>query len=216
MKKTAAFFDLDGTLIKGLSFEERFLLYLLKKREIGIIGISRIFKGIFNNLNDGISLALRKSKYYLKHKNIKQIETLAKDFTEKYSENLISSKMKNLIDKHREKEELVFLISGTPYFILQNIVKKFKFDGGKGTELEKKDGLFTGKIIGIHPYGIGKLKILNTFIKNYNINKDKSTAYADHYQDRYFLEGVSNSVAVNPGLKLKKYMKDKNWNTVYF
>jgi len=70
---------------------------------------------------------------------------------------------------------------------------------------------FAGRISGIHPSNNGKVIIFEEFVNKYNIDPANSTAYGNHYGDRFLMEMVGNPAAVNPDRKLLKYAQSKKW-----
>lgn len=205
--KRAAIFDLDGTLIQGISFEKRFIEHLLKKRELNLFDI---FLSILR-LPGKRDRTFRQNKYYLKGKSFEKLCSIANEFFLPQMDKLVPEEMKSIIRTHRENGDLLIIISGTLSFILDIFSKSFSFDDKRGTELEIKDGKFTGRILGIHPSNDGKAIILDDFVNKYNIDPANSTAYGNHYGDRFYLEKTGNPVAVNPDKKLLRYAQSKKW-----
>ncbi len=208
--KRAAVFDLDGTVISGISSERRFVRHLVRTGEIGMVDIFRsIFKPFRNYIQSNRMLWL--NKYYLEGKSLKSLILIANDFFIPQVDKLVPEKMKKIIQTHREKDDLLIIISGTLSFILDIFSKSLSFDGRRGTELEIEDGKCTGAILGIHPSNEGKALILDEFSNRHNIDLLNSTAYGNHYGDRFYLEKTGNPVAVNPDKKLFKYAQSKKW-----
>jgi len=205
--RKAAIFDLDGTIIQGKSSERRFVEHLIKIREIGLIDILRtLIKYIWQ-----FGQKIRQNKYYLKGKSFEKLNRIANEFFLPQVNNLVPEEMKKTIQTHRENGDLLIIISGTLSFILDIFSESFSFDDKRGTELEIREGKFTGRLSGIHPSSNRKVIILEEFVNKYNINLANSTAYGNHYEDRFFLERTGNPFAVNPDRKLFKYAKSKKW-----
>ncbi|NVM04726.1 MAG: HAD-IB family hydrolase [Candidatus Helarchaeota archaeon] len=206
----AAIFDLDGTLIPGKSTEIRFIEHLFKKGELNPIDILWYLLRFLQNIGRWNRM-VSQNKYYLKGKSFEKLSNIANEFFLPTADKLVPGEMKRIIQTHRENGDLLIIISGTLNFILNIFSNSFSFDDKKGTELEVKDGKFTGKLSGIHPSNNGKVVVLNEFVTKYNIDLANSTAYGNHYGDRFLMEMVGNPIAVNPDRKLLKYAKSKKW-----
>jgi len=208
--RKAAIFDLDGTLISGTSSESIFVKYLFKKGEISLTDIFRTFLKFFENMGPWNKMVLQ-NKYYLKGGSPEKFRQIADECFFNRVDRLISKDMIRIIRYHRDKGDLLIIISGTLNFILDVFNRRLSFDDKKGTDLEVKDGEFTGRISGIHPRGHDKVVVLEEFIKKYQIDLANSTVYANHFTDRLIMEKVGNPVAVNPDRNLLKYAKNRRW-----
>jgi len=208
--RKAAIFDLDGTLISGTSAERIFIKYLFKKGEINFSHIFRTFLRFFDNIGSWNKMVLQ-NKYYLKGGSPEKFRQIADECFSNRIDKLISKDMLRIINYHRDKGDLLIMISGTPNFILDVFNRRLSFDDKKGTDLEVKNAEFTGRISGIHPHGPDKVIVLEEFIKKYQIDLANSTVYANHFTDRLIMDKVGNPVAVNPDRNLLKYAKNRSW-----
>lgn len=212
----AAFFDLDGTLVSGVSSERMFLKHLLQRKMLNYGDLFKMLLGAINNLNGGWDKAFRQNKYYLKGRSVGTIEQLAQEFFAERVNTLISQRAKEKIREQKLKGDLLILISGTPHFIIEIFCRKLAFDDWKGAQIDSNNEKFTGKIKGLHPFGRRKVEVLKTFTKKYSIDLTQSTAYGNHFSDRFLLAEVRNPVVVNPDRALLKYALKKNWEILSF
>ena len=212
--RKAAIFDLDGTLISGTSSEKIFIKYLFKKGEISLTDIFRTFLKFFENMGSWNKMVLQ-NKYYLKGGSPEKFRQIADECFFNRVDGLISKDMIRIIHYHRDKGDLLIMISGTLNFILDVFNRRLAFDDKKGTDLEVKDGEFTGRISGIHPSGHDKVVVLEEFVKKYQIDLASSTVYANHFTDRLIMEKVGKPVAINPDRNLLKYAKNRGWKILH-
>ena len=215
MKQNVAFFDLDGTLIPPPSSERMFLTHLIKKGVVTWADLSRFVQCVVYNSKGGWHGILKRNKFYLKGKNVELIEHMAKEYVENDIYPIISVRAKNIINKHKANDDIVIMISGSPYFIVKVCARMLGFNDYQGTDLVINDGKFTGTIKGIHPYGKNKVDVMQYFIAHYALDMNHSTIYANHVMDRYMLALSPKPVAVNPSWRLQQYCKKRGWDILY-
>ena len=115
----------------------------------------------------------------------------------------------------KERGFHIVLISSAVSPIILRAQKYLKIDEIICTKLEKIDGIYTGKIVGLPVFGNNKVIELNKYIKDKMFNYNNLYAFADHFSDIPMLSRVGNPVVVNPSKKLLKYAQTKNWNMLY-
>jgi len=82
------------------------------------------------------------------------------------------------------------------------------------TELEAAPGvarIWNGCIAGEHMSGGAKLRAVAGIAARYGIDLARSYAYGDSFSDLRMLEGVGNSVAVNPTRRLARVARERGW-----
>jgi HAD superfamily hydrolase (TIGR01490 family) len=215
MTRKAAFFDLDGTIIPNTSSERILIKHLIQIGVLTVFDFLYFMQGIFYNMRGGWHGIFRENKFYLKGKKAQHIKSIAKEYFEKHIDAIVSMSVRDLIEKHKSKGDVLIMVSGSPYFVVEVFARKLGFNDYKGTDLIIKHGIFTGKIEGIHPFGRKKVTIIRYFAKKYGINIDDSTTYANHFKDRHILALASKPVAVNPTRRLKKYAIQKGWQILH-
>ena len=148
---------------------------------------------------------LKKNKAYLKGKSSNEIAQLANQCFHQEIKKKITPAVRKLVLDHRMKGDYVVFLSAA----LQPLVDLWTFelegDIGIGTYIAEIDGVMTGEIKGIHPYGIGKVHYVEEVVKDNGILIEESFGYGEHYSDRFFLEKVGNPIALHPDQKLLKY-----------
>ncbi|MDG5813839.1 HAD-IB family hydrolase [Chitinispirillales bacterium ANBcel5] len=213
MRKRAAIFDLDGTLIPNTSAESTFFFHLLKSGGLNVRNVFQMLGAIWTargNLHDMV----RGNKRYLKNKPVEKFESVAHEFFEPRIETMIFPEMKEVIEKHRSEGDLLLLLTGTLDVIAACFVRKLQFDGYEAATLEIRDGHYTGKLNGTLPYGMGKLEVLRNLKDRHNFDRNQTYLYANIFSDRYVLNAVEHPVAVNPDSKLRSYSKRLGWNVI--
>lgn len=211
--QNTALFDLDGTLIPGKSTENLFIDFLMKKGELHLIDMLRTFASFLKHIGSRDKMFFQ-NKAYLKGKSVERLINLAEECFISRIDHLIPIEIRNIIQSHKKNGDLLILISGSLYFIVNIFAQSLSFDDLRGTNLEIKNGLCTGRIDGIHPRGQTKIIVLNEFVKKYNIDLPNSFAYGNSFLDRFWMEMLGNPIATNPDNKLLEYAKEKGWKVI--
>jgi HAD superfamily hydrolase (TIGR01490 family) len=211
--RSAAIFDLDGTLIPMASAEYTFFMHLFRHKILSIFDIIQMLGALWS-VHGNMHTMLRVNKRYLRNKPVDQVEQIAQAFFEPQIDKLIFPFMYEKIEHHRSTGDLLLLLSGTLDIIANCFIRRLKFDGGKAGTLEKQKGRFTGKISGILPYGIGKLEVMSELKREYKFDSNETTLYANVYSDRFVMNAVSYPVVVNPDKRLREYAKHRLWNII--
>jgi HAD superfamily hydrolase (TIGR01490 family) len=211
----ASFFDVDGTLVKGLMIYE-FSKQLVKK---GLFE-KRIFeeidswvKSYLENKTTYRKIALVIPNLYSKGlKNIKEkdIKKEAKIFVDFHIKEFIQPYAKELV-KLMKNYGMIIGISGSPIEVVSYIGKIFNFDIIYGSEFEIKKGVYTGKIKQNMIIKETKEKVLKRIVKENKIDLSKSFGFGDTEEDLSILSKVGIPITLNPNSKLLKIAKQNNW-----
>lgn len=206
----AAIFDLDGTLIPNASAERTFFWHLLKNGTLSPLDVLRMGKRLIA-ARGNLHRMLLENKHYLAGKSVEAFEEVARKYFEVWVERLVFARMKEVMEEHRRQRHLLLLLSGTLDVIASCFVRELGMDGSRATNLETKDGAYTGHVVGAVPYGMGKLEVLREFRRRYQFDQNNTTLYANLYSDRYVMNAVEEPVAVNPDSRLERYAQDNGW-----
>ncbi|MFC2014145.1 HAD family hydrolase [Chloroflexota bacterium] len=225
MEKAVAVFDLEGTLFKP---SRSFIHEIPKGRVRGITGIIKM--AIFN-----ISLMMLYICYKMhlvggqamRTATIKRIAALLKGSAErdvaqrtrvyaaKYMD-LLRPEISRVLKEHKTKGHTTIMFSGMLKPYIEAVKQELGIDIAIGTELEIKDGYYTGRLASIPCFGERRAHVLSELINklDYKINLGESFAYGDAIFDRFFMGMVGNPVAVHPDKKLAEYAKGHGWGIV--
>lgn len=216
-KKTAAFFDFDGTLYNGVvAFD--FLKYLAANRILKVSEIAALSKLLYYYALDKLSLAERydiNKRIYQKiiGWNARSLEAHSRKFLEIGIDKKLIHSIIKILEKHKENGHEVIVVTTALREIVSPIRKLIKIDDVIATEVEIKNDLYNGRIKSL-PVGKNRAVVAKEYCKKRNIDIKKSYAYSDHYSDIALLETVGNPVAVNPDRKLKAYAQKNGWKII--
>ena len=128
---------------------------------------------------------------------------------------LVYAQSLDLVERHRERGEPVYIVSATLQEIVQAIADDFGFDGALGTVCEVVDGEYTGKAVrALHAEA--KADCIRSLAASNGLDLDACTAYSDSHTDLPFLEAVGHPVAVNPDRRLRGIAAERGWPVLEF
>lgn len=208
--KIAAIFDVDGTLVAGSSMERIFINFLIGEGELRPDALVRVLGGAL------AGTPLRANKSYLRGCEYHRICSLARRcFDLEIAPRLLPRGVARL-RRHQVSGHEAALLSGTLDILLAPLADHLGIRVAAATELEVLGGRLTGRIIGHHPFGEGKVERLREMSRRFGLDISQSFAYADHYADRHMLERVGRPVAVNPDRQLRALAESRGWTVEDF
>ncbi len=110
----------------------------------------------------------------------------------------------------------IVLLSATNRPIASPVAEYFGFDACLATELELKDGCYTGKLAGEYALGAGKIGMAREYCESHNLTLADAAYYGDSVNDFPILEAVGFPVAANPCPELEAGAVKHNWPIIRF
>jgi HAD superfamily hydrolase (TIGR01490 family) len=209
-KQIAAIFDVDGTLLAGTSMERIFIGHLWRRGELGFREMAGALRGAADALAAGRS-PIAANKGYLAAKDAARIAHHARDcFEAEIASRLLPGAIARL-RWHQQADHFVVLLSGALDVLLEPLAEWLGVGARVGVELEAHDRRLSGRIAGIHPYGIAKADCLADISRAANLDLRRSFAYANHHTDRFLLAMVGNPVAVHADAALRRIAASRGW-----
>ena len=214
-KKIAAFFDVDGTLLKSTivhcylwirSARDPFLF-----KQLRLLGF--LPKIGYYLILDGISRTRFNQVFYRNYrgKNAAEIKAVSTEMFETYLRPRIFAEAVSEIQQHKQQDTTVVLVTGSLDFIVQPIADYFNVDAVLAPQLQEQDGLFTGELTTAPLIAEAKATAIRNFADQHEISLEESYAYGDSRSDLPMLECVGNPVAVNPGKALREKALKSGW-----
>lgn len=209
-KRIAAIFDVDGTMIAGASMEQVFARFLWRRGVLRATDIGRFLLGGWQALRAGQS-PLIANKAYLHGQDAAQLRRLARAcFATEIAPRLLPDAVRRL-HWHQCAGHFVVLLSGALDPLLEPLAESLGVSARIGTQLEVVGRQLTGRIAGVHPYGIAKAECLRELNRTDAFDLKRSFAYANHYSDRHLLALVGYPVATNADARLRQFAQRKGW-----
>lgn len=217
MNNKIAFIDLDGTLIKGQS-QALFINFLKKKKLISKIKSYVILLWFFLyklQITKNTSLILNYALSYFKNKPVEKIYDTVDEFLISIISTHYYKYSKLFIENLKSQKIRIVILSTAVDFLVGKIASDLDIKDFLSTNVEIKNGFFTGNIIGGHVYGLEKLNKINEFIKKENLQMANTIVVADNYSDKEIILKAGIGIVANPDLKMKLWATQKKIRMVY-
>jgi len=220
MSRSAAFFDLDKTLMAGSSGMQ-FARIAAKQ---GIVGKRQLARWAFEHLRyrlRGTTDARTAEVLKVARELISGVpaKTVARMGPEVMAAILprVFPQMLAEVYAHQDAGRPTFIVSAAGNDVVGSLAGVLGMDGGIGTRYEVDgDGNFTGRLDGPFVYGPGKVEAMREFADQHEIDLNASFAYSDSISDLPMLRAVGNPVAVNPDPPLAAIAREEGWQTLRF
>jgi HAD superfamily hydrolase (TIGR01490 family) len=216
---SAAFFDLDRTLIAGSS---AFIL-ARSARAAGLIptgqflldamsAIAFKLRGSSDGSTDGVRDRILGAVKGMRQDDLVALnaETLPKLLAK------IRPEARRLLDLHRHAGRNTYIVSAAPVEIVESLAHSLGMTAGIGTRGVVVDGVYTGELAGPFCYGVGKVTAMEEIARWDGLDLTQCYAYSDSASDLPMLSAVGHPVAVNPDAKLGRHARAHGWPVVHF
>lgn len=208
-----ALFDLDNTLLAGDS-DYLWGVFLAEQGIVDAGFYEQENQRFYDEYKQGSLDIFEFLAFSLKALTENDADTLRKlqnQFLEEKVKPIMSPASFELIEKHRKAGDTLLVITATNSFVTAPIVKAFGIENLLATEPEIKNGKYTGQVAGTPCFQEGKVKRLNTWMKDNNIGLENSWFYSDSHNDLPLLKLVTHPVVVDGDEKLLEYAETQNW-----
>jgi HAD superfamily hydrolase (TIGR01490 family) len=191
-----AVFDLDGTLLPGTNGEWQLIQFLRRRSLLPVFNFVRGLVYLARSFPTNPKEAVLRNKFYMFGLEPRIIRSVLAEFYEESVRPRLSTRMLDAMNDLKHLGFWIVLISGTLDFIVEDLVKRLGADAGVGSALEVHRGRYTGRLLGIHPYGTSKLKALETVLQNRTVDWAESYGFGDSRADTPFLSLFGHPKAV--------------------
>jgi HAD superfamily hydrolase (TIGR01490 family) len=220
MARSAAFFDLDKTLMAGSSgmvFARVASRHgLVSRKQIAIWGRDHVryrLRGATDDETRELLKVARETFSGVPESEILRMapEVLAGILPRIYPEMLAE------VHRHQDEGRATFIVSAAGNDMVAELARVLRMEGGIGTSYEVgPDGRYTGKLNGPFVYGKGKVEAMRNYASEHDIDLAESYAYSDSASDMPMLRSVGNPVVVNPDQALAEVAKAEGWRVLRF
>ena len=206
-----ALFDLDHTLLEGDS-ETMWSRFLFEQRLVGRDFLSRI-TDFYNDYQKGNldihayeAVLLRpltehpiEELHELRQRYLREVQLVIRPF------------MLRRVRKLRECGYTLVLITATNCFLAEPIGEMLEFSRIICTQIKVHAGSFTTSIRGTPAFGMGKIELLERWMKKRSLTFQDSWGFSDSHNDLPLLSRVEHPVAVRPDPILQEHARLQGW-----
>jgi HAD superfamily hydrolase (TIGR01490 family) len=214
--KRAAFFDLDKTLIPGSSL---FLLArgMYERDLVRVHDIARFAWGQFTfrlggERTRGMDMSRTSTLEFVTGRSQRELERWGREIAEERILPRVYSDIVKVIESHRERGDLTFLVTAAPVELATTIAEALEMTAAIGTVSEvDENGFYTGRLVGSVLHGTEKAKAVAEMVAERGLDALECAAYSDSINDLPLLESVGFPHAVNPDHELRRIALSRGW-----
>ncbi|MDP3972458.1 MAG: HAD-IB family hydrolase [Candidatus Nanopelagicales bacterium] len=214
---SAAFFDLDRTLIRGsANFAlawEAFKAGQVPKRQLAkdaVNALSFIFAGASDNRSERLRERILRA---IAGVPVVDLESLGDRFIPRLARTVMPEARTEL-DRQAAAGRDRIIVSASPIEIVGRLAKMIGMEGAVATTAEITDGRYTGQLVGPFCYGEGKVAAIEQLASERGYDLNECVAYSDSISDLPLLESVGEAVVINPDRELRKIAPKRGWRIV--
>jgi len=139
------------------------------------------------------------------------LDALHAEFMETHICPMVAPGTPALLAKHRAQGDILIIITATNRFVTAPIARLLGVEHLIATDLEERDGRYTGQVAGTPCYREGKVTRLHAWMRAHSANLVGSACYSDSHNDLPLLGEVAQPVAVDPDPTLRREALARGW-----
>jgi HAD superfamily hydrolase (TIGR01490 family) len=217
--RTAAFFDLDKTVIaksSTLAFSKPFF-------DQGLINRRAVLKSSYAQFLFLMSGAdhdqMDRMRNYITNMcagwDVEQVKSIVNETLHDIVDPLVFAEATNLIADHKLCGRDVVVVSASGQEIVAPIAKALGATHAMATRMVVEDGKYTGEVA-YYCYGEGKVEAIHELAAREGYALEHCYAYSDSITDLPMLEAVGHPTVVNPDRGLRKEATARSWPVLTF
>jgi HAD superfamily hydrolase (TIGR01490 family) len=217
--RTAAFFDLDKTIIaksSTLAFGKPFY-------QGGLLNRRAVLRSAYANFVFSISGAdhdqLEKMRAYLTQMvtgwDVEVVRQSVAETLHSIIDPLVFEEAVTLIEEHQAAGRDVIIVSASGVEVVEPIGAMLGVDHVIATTLVVDEGRYTGDV-DFYAYGPNKAVAMRALAEERGYDLAESYAYSDSETDAPMLEAVGHPFAVNPDKTLRRLAEENDWPILIF
>jgi HAD superfamily hydrolase (TIGR01490 family) len=217
--RTAAFFDLDKTVIaksSTLAFSKPFF-------DQGLINRRTVLKSTYAQFLFLMSGAdhdqMDRMRSYITNMctgwDVEQVKSIVGEALHDIVDPLVFAEAAELIADHKLCGRDVVVVSASGEEIVGPIARALGATHAMATRMVVEDGKYTGEIA-FYCYGAGKVEAIRALAAREGYALEHCYAYSDSITDLPMLEAVGHPSVVNPDRALRKEAASRGWPVLTF
>ena len=213
---SAAFFDVDNTLLRGASiFHLARGLYrrdFFATRDLARFGWQQIrFRVVGSEDPEHMDAAREAALTFVKGHRVEELVSLGEEIFDEIMAAKIWPGTRALARMHLDAGQQVWLVTATPVEIATVIAERLGLTGALGTVSETVEGVYTGRLVSEPLHGPAKAEAVAALAAREGLDLSRCSAYSDSANDIPMLSLVGDPCAVNPDSRLRAHAKRNGW-----
>ena len=215
---SAAFFDLDNTLVQGASLFHlaRGLTAhgLVTRRQIAGHALRQVRFRMFGERSGLLDEVQEHALDFVKGHEVAIMEKICEAVYDDYLADKIWPGTRALSEAHLLAGKEVWLVTAAPIELARVIADRLGMTGALATVPESVDGVYSGRIAGALLHGPDKARQVARLARTRGLDLSHCYAYSDSANDLPLLSLVGHPVAVNPDRSLRRHARRNCWSIV--
>ncbi|MBP2065368.1 HAD superfamily hydrolase (TIGR01490 family) [Streptomyces iranensis] len=219
LPRTAAFFDLDKTVIaksSTLTFSKSFYRGGLINRRAALRTAYAQFVFLAGRADHEQMERMRKYLSALcRGWNVQQVKEIVAETLHDLIDPIIYDEAASLIEEHHTAGRDVVIVSTSGAEVVEPIGELLGADRVVATRMVVEDGVFTGEVA-YYAYGPTKAEAIAELAESEGYDLSRCYAYSDSVTDLPMLEAVGHPHTVNPDRALRREATARGWPVLSF
>ncbi|WP_244931070.1 HAD family hydrolase [Nocardioides sp. W7] len=219
LRPTAAFFDLDKTIIaksSTLAFSKPFQAGgLISRRAVLRSAYAQFVYLVGGADHDQMEKMRQFMSQLCAGWDVATVREIVADTLHNIVDPLVYDEAVSLIEEHRLAGRDVVVVSASGAEVVEPIAEMLGADLVIATRMEIADGRYTGEIA-YYAYAEEKARAVRELAEQRGYDLAESYAYSDSVTDAPMLESVGHPFAVNPDRELRKIAASREWPVLVF
>ena len=212
---TAAFFDVDNTVLRGAS-----VFHLAKglwKRgfftggDIAAMLWKQVHFALIGENLVHVAKIREQALTFVAGHTVDEIERIGEEVYDEVMADKIWPGTRALAQSHLESGHDVWLVTASPVEVATVIASRLGLTGALGTVAESVDGVYTGRLVGEPLHGASKAVAVEALADQRGYELAICSAYSDSANDIPMLSLVGHPCAVNPDSTLLHHARANSW-----
>ena len=213
---SAAFFDVDNTIMQGASiFHLARGLHRRKfftTREIaGAAWKQAYFRVVGVEDPEHVADARSSALGFIAGHTVAELQELTEEIFDEAMAHRIWPGTRAQAQLHLDQGQRVWLVTAAPIEIAQVIARRLGLTGAMGTVAEHDAGVYTGRLVGDMLHGPAKAEAVRALADREGLDLQACSAYSDSYNDLPMLSMVGDPCAINPDSRLRAHAREAGW-----
>lgn len=213
---SAAFFDVDNTIMQGASiFHLARGLHRRKfftTREIaGAAWKQAYFRVVGVEDPEHMADARNSALGFIAGHTVAELQELTEEIFDEAMAHRIWPGTRAQAQLHLDQGQRVWLVTAAPIEIAQVIARRLGLTGAMGTVAEHDAGVYTGRLVGDMLHGPAKAEAVRALAEREGLDLQACSAYSDSFNDLPMLSMVGDPCAINPDSRLRAHAREAGW-----
>ena len=216
---SAAFFDLDRTLMAGSSAFQ----FGRASYQAGLMSRRQLARDAWANVRFRLRGSTDEATDALRERIFTSIEGTRVVELQRLGPRVLAGvlpriypQMLDVAYAHQDAGRKVYIVTAASQEMAEVLAHVLVFDGGIGSRSEIADGRYTGRPDGPFTYREGKAQEMRRLAAQVGIDLSESYAYSDSESDLPMMRAVGYPVAVNPDRALARVAAAEGWEVMRF